>query len=259
MTTELKDITLWLTRPAGQAENLSKLLQENGAKVFHLPMMRIEKLPTDKKNEAKVKKLAEYDMAFFISTNAAQIGMELIETHFSQFPKEITYFAPGLTTARVLENYGLKVAYPKKAMSTEALLILPEMQKIIQGKSKKRKQAIIFRGKGGRELLANSLRAKGVNVNYIELYQRSLPDYKKSYLKECLANKKPDGIIFTSSEAIHNFSMLFEDIYPEYKSIPTFVSSPRLESIVKKAGFETISLLTAADDESVASGIKKSK
>ena len=180
--------------------------------------------------------------------------MELIETYFSKLPDKIAYFAPGPTTAKVLESFGLKVAYPEKAMSTEALLILPEMRKIIQNKSKKKKTAIIFRGKGGRELLANTLRAKGVDVSYVELYKRSLPDYKEAYLKECLTNKKPDGIIFSSAEAIHNFTIVFEDIYPDFKSIPVFVSSPRLESIVKKVGFKTISLLTAADDESVASG-----
>lgn len=259
MNEELKNISLWLTRPPGQAENLTRLLQERGARVYHLPMMRIATLPVDKKQETKIKKLAKYDMAFFISTNAAQIGMELIETYFPKFPEKITYFAPGPTTARVLENFGLKVAYPEKAMSTEALLILPELRKIIQDENKRKKRAIIFRGKGGRELLANTLRAKGIAVSYIELYERRLPDYNDRYLKDFLLNKKPDGIIFTSAEAMHNFVILFEAIFPDYKSTPVFVSSNRLETLARKIGFETINLLNAADDDSVSRGIKKLK
>ncbi len=142
-------------------------------------------------------------------------------------------------------------------MSTEALLILPEIRKIIQKKSKKKKRAVIFRGIGGREFLANTLRAKGMVVDYIELYKRVLPEYKESYLKDILKNKKPDGIVFNSAEAIHNFMVLFEKIYPAYIEIPVFVSSPRLENVVRKIGFETISLLKAADDKSIALGVKK--
>ncbi len=256
MSSSLDNITLWITRPVGQARNLAKLLEEQGAKVVHLPLMQIETLPQDKKLKKKIKKINDYDMAFFISTNAAQIGMELIETYFPSLPKEIQYFAAGPTTARVLQGFGLEVAYPEKAMSTEALLILPEIRKILQDKNKKKKRAVIFRGSGGRELLANALRSKGVDVDYIELYKRVLPEYKESNLKDILKNKKPDGIIFSSAEAIYNFTVLFENIFSEYKEIPIFVSSARLKEVSKKIGFKSISLLQAADDNSIAAGMK---
>ncbi len=218
--------------------------------------MQIETLPQDKKLEKKIKALKKYDMAFFISTNAAQIAMELIETHLSPIPKNVQYFSPGPTTARVLQNHGLEVAFPERAMSTEALLILPEIRKIIQDDSKNKKRAIIFRGVGGRELLANSLRAKGVDVEYIELYKRVVPDYKKSFLKEIISSKKPDGIVFSSAEVIHNFTHLFESVYPDYRKVPVFVSSSRLQTIVEKIGFESVNLLEAADDNSIASGVQ---
>jgi len=255
MNLPLDNITLWLTRPVGQAKNLSKMLEEQGAKVFHLPLMQIETLPQDKKLAKKIKKLDQFDIAFFISTNAAQIGMELIEAHFPSLPKEIKYCSPGPETASILQSYGLDVAYPEKAMSTEALLILPEIRKILQTKSNKQKRAVIFRGSGGRELLANALRSKGVDVEYIELYKRNSPDYKENDLKDILITKKPDGIIFSSAEAIYNFTVLFEKIYPEYKEIPIFVSSTRLNEVAKKIGFKTISLLQAADDSSIVAGM----
>ena len=201
----LNNITLWISRPVNQAKNLTKLLEERGAKVFHLPLMKIEVLPQDEELEKKIKKLNQYDIAFFISTNAAQIGMKLLKPYFHTFPKDVAYFSPGPITAKVLQSHGIDVAYPEKAMSTEALLILPEIRKIIQKKSKKKKRAVIFRGIGGREFLANALRTKGMHVDYIELYKRVLPEYKESYLKDILKNKTPDGIVFSSAEAIHNF------------------------------------------------------
>lgn len=257
MNQPLKDINIWLTRPPGQAQTLTFLLKDKGANIFHLPMLEIENLPHDRKIEKQIKKLDEYDMVFFVSTNAAKIGMELVSEQFSSIPDRPKFFAPGPTTASVLENYGIKAAFPKKGMSTEAMLILPEIRQVLQDKKRKKKRALIFRGKGGRELLANTLRAKGVEVYYVELYRRVLPHYKTSYLEEILKSNKPDGIVFSSAEAMHNFTALFETVYPDFIKIPIFVSSPRLKNIASKIGFETIALLQAADDASVARGLGK--
>ncbi len=252
----LKNISLWITRPHGQADQLSNMLRKKGAKVLHLPMIQIEKIAVSKKARASIKKLKNYDLVFFISTNAANLGMELLEVEFSKLPDKPAYFAPGPTTARVLESYGLKVFYPDKVMSTEALLILPEIRRILENKEKK-KQALIFRGQGGRELLANTLRAKGVEVEYIELYKRVLPSLSEAYLKEISTAKKPDGIIFSSAEAIQNFIVLFEKVYPDYKKIPAFLSSERLMGIARDAGFANTILLKAANDQSVVDGVEK--
>ncbi len=253
----LSNITLWITRPRGQADQLSDMLKSKGAEVLHLPMIQIEQIQPDKKMKSVVKKLKDYDMVFFISTNAAHLAMELLETELSKYPDKPTYFAPGPSTAKVIEAYGLKAVYPKKAMSTEALLILPEIRKILEKKSLKKKRALIFRGKGGRELLANSLRGKGVEVTYIELYKRTLPSFSEHYLQEIINRRKPDGIVFSSAEALHNFISLFDGIYQDYRKIPIFVSSERLQSLAAKLGFETINLLRAADDDSVVTGVEK--
>lgn len=256
MDASLNNITLWITRPKNQAKNLTELLEKRGATVVHLPMMEIETLPLDKAAIKKLKKVNQYDMAFFISTNAAHIGMELIESYIPELPTEISYFSPGPATARVIQNYGLKVAYPDKPVRTEGILILPELRKILQNETKKKKKAIIFRGKGGRELLANTLKSKGVDVDYLEIYRRTIPDYEEKYLKDILHNKLPDGIVFSSAEAIQNFKFLFEKIDPNFTNIHVFVSSPRLKTVAESVGFESISLLAAADDNSIASGLE---
>ena len=258
MDTSLNKITLWLTRPKGQAGNLTDLLEKRGAKVFHFPVIEIQTLLQNKSSRNKIKNLDQYDMAFFISTNAARIGMEFIKNNCFKLPASINYFCSGPATAMVLQSYGLKVYYPKKKMRTEDLLILPELKNILQKENKKNNQAIIFRGKGGRDLLTKTLKSKGVNVEYIELYKRVAPEYKKKYLKNILLAEKPDGIVFSSAEAIQNFSNLFEKFYPEYKKLNIVVSSPRLRDIASKVGFETISLVKGADDKSIASGVEVS-
>jgi uroporphyrinogen-III synthase len=252
----LKNISLWITRPHGQANQLSDMLRKRGAKVLHLPMIEIEKIAVSNKTRESIKKLKKYELVFFISTNAANLGMELIDEEFSSLPDKPAYFAPGPTTAKVLESYGLTVSYPDRAMSTESLLLLPEIRRILENKDKKKK-ALIFRGQGGRELLANTLRAKGVEVEYIELYKRVVPSFSEAYLKEISTKKKPNGIIFSSAEAIQNFIALFEKVYPDYKNIPVFLSSERLKRLAQDLGFANTVLLKAPNDQSVVDGMEK--
>ncbi|NIQ15763.1 MAG: uroporphyrinogen-III synthase, partial [Candidatus Dadabacteria bacterium] len=56
------------------------------------------------------------------------------------------------------------------------------------------KKILIFRGQGGRELLADSLRERGAEVEYIEVYKRHCPQYDQSKLDEVWSNSGPEII-----------------------------------------------------------------
>ena len=72
----------------------------------------------------------------------------------------------------MLEKQGLTVSYPRERMSSEALLALPELKNITG------KKALIVRGAGGREIIAEGLRAKS----------RSCRLYRLSMWLDCLRN-----------------------------------------------------------------------
>src|SRR5690606_17336275 len=104
----------------------------------------------------------------------------------------IRNFAVGPGTAAVLEKHGLHVSFPTTATNSEALLALPELQHIDGMK------ALIVRGSGGRELIAETLRGRGASVDYAELYLRAVPTYDAAALRELVRNAAPSAVVVSS-------------------------------------------------------------
>jgi len=241
----LDDKVIWITRPLGQAEALIISLENRGALVEHLPMLAIEPLPVDATIRNTVLNLDSYQLLFFISTNAATIGMDVIHDYWPQFPVQLKIYAVGPTTAAVLESFDLPVEFPRSRMSSEVLLELESLQDIQDMK------ALVVRGVGGRELLATALNERGASVDYLELYRRTCPPYPAGTLAARYKAAPPDGVVITSAEALENFRVLLvcNDMQPE--QLPLFVSSERIAQIAQASGFKKTVTMRGADDKAI--------
>lgn len=245
-----KNKVVWSTRPAGQADTLTAQLEELGMTVCKLPLLEIAPLPETPEIRNTVMALDQVELLFFISTNAAHLGMTLIENYWPQFPVGIEVFSVGPTTASVLEDYGLTVHYPERRMSSEALLELPALQQI-DGK-----KALIVRGVGGRELLATALGERGAIVSYLEIYERRCPDYAQGEIAALLAAKTPDAVIVTSAEALANLAALLETDSVAPAKLPLYVSSDRLAEVAAEFGFDDCVTMSGADDPAIMAALK---
>ncbi|MEX2367123.1 MAG: uroporphyrinogen-III synthase, partial [Pseudohongiellaceae bacterium] len=215
--------TIWLTRPQNQVAGIRRQLEQTGCRVLHLPMLEIVALPCDTTIKSRLMDLDHYQLIFFVSTNAATLGMESISQYWPQYPAGLMNFAVGPGTARVLENYGLEVFYPVQNMNSEALLALPQLEQI-EGK-----KALIIRGVGGREVLAEGLRSQGAQVDYLELYRRDIPQYSPEYLRQCMNNFAPDAVVISSAEALQNFVTIMQPHWSALQhKVQFFVASQRL-------------------------------
>ena len=243
---------VWLTRPAGQADKLELALLELGFNVLHIPMLEIEPLKYDGALKTRILNLDQYDLAFFISSNAAKLGMECVHDYWPQYPAHLKNFALGPTSAAVLQSYDLEVSFPESIMSSEAVLELPALARELSRAEPKR--VVIFRGEGGREALAEGLIEKGASVEYIELYRRNIPSYESQYLSACMQSSKPDAVVISSAEALDNFSTIFTSTASLY-SLPLYVSSPRLKELALAKGFDTITVMPAANDAAVLAAL----
>jgi len=241
---------IWLTRPAGQADALREALEERGAIVFHLPLIEIVPLPPDQAIRDRVLALDRYDLAFFVSGNAVHWGMERILDYWPQYPAHIQNFTVGGGTARALERLGLNAHYPREGTTSEALLALPELADV------RGRKALIVRGQGGREVLAGELRARGAEVDYLEVYRRQVPQYEESWLREQVMNHSPDGIVITSAEALDNFVGLFGTLWPAMRKVEVLVPSQRIAGAARDHGFERVTLMEGADDAAILSALK---
>lgn len=178
-----------LTRPEGYNGPLTDKLRQAGYRVLERPLLTIHPLDENAEIRRCVKNLDRYEVVVFISRTAVTYGMPHLLRSWSQWPRQLLWYAAGAQTARELLEFGINAAYPEQAGS-DGLFKLQNWQDV--------ERVLIVRGKGGLELLRQSLEAKGVNVDYLEVYVRGTrhwPDLKQDI-------QQGDIIIITAGEAI---------------------------------------------------------
>jgi uroporphyrinogen-III synthase len=243
-TQPLTGCTLWLTRPAAQVQQLQQQLEQLGAHVLCLPMLLIEPVPLAGASKQHILDLDRYDLVFYVSSNAATLGLDAIHNFWPQYPAHLLNFAVGPGTAAVLERNGLHAVYPAGRMSSEAMLALPELQQI------KGKQALIVRGVGGREILAESLQLRGASVDYAELYRRQRPDYDSQLLQRHFVEAPPQAVVISSAESLDNLRH-FCATETLWQALPLFVSSERLAGHAHKLGNSRARVMAGASDTAI--------
>ncbi len=224
-------------------------LEQLGARVRFVPLLVIKPLAPSKPDRQKLIDLNHYDLVFYVSTNAATLGLDAIAQWWPQYPVGIRNFAVGPGTAAVLEKHGLNVSFPNEKMSSEALLALPDLQQITG------KKALIVRGAGGREIIAEGLRARGVVVDYAELYERALPHYEPATLQDLLRTAAPTAIVISSAEALDNLKTLFAPVAGAWAQLRLVVSSPRLGEHAAALGFQQMAVIEGASDTAIMNGL----
>lgn len=197
-----KDLPLenkWIaiTRPSHQVEKLQKKLVDAGANIILFPLLEITPGKPSLVQQ-QLKKLHDYDMVIFVSSNAVTETFKWIDAKALE-PLKIS--AVGKKTAESLKKYGVKIDFcPEKVFNSEALLAVAGMKQFCQGK-----QITIIRGENGRDFLRNALLRIGAEVDYFNVYQRVCPQNSLDKLKLSYGKGELDIILFSSGESISNF------------------------------------------------------
>lgn len=179
-------------RPAGQARALTEALQAAGAEVMALPLLDISPLPMSPADERLLLALDHYDGVICVSANAARLGLDAIAGCWPQWPWRLPLLAVGAATAEIALARGLSVRTPAQADS-EGLLALPELQQVAG------QRWLLLRGDEGRELIPETLRARGAGVDILPLYRRVLPD---GVAAAWAARARDPDVVLLSSRAI---------------------------------------------------------
>ncbi len=193
----LTGITIAVTRPVDQAQALCESIIELGGRAVLFPLLAIAPLQDYHAFEQQLAELETTDWAIFISSNAVNNAMPRMLKHYGNVPDNLKFAAIGHQTAKELAHYGVRnVLTPHTRFDTETLLALQEMHDVANLK------IAIFRGVGGRELMAETLTARGANVYFAECYQRVNPQTDTRLLDELWKKGELQAIIVTSSEAM---------------------------------------------------------
>lgn len=239
-----------ITRPAGQAAQLAALIEALGGRAILFPVMEIRDVVDRGALDAIIDRLDTFDLAIFISPNAAEKGWEAVRVRRT-FPRALKIAAIGSGSARALRKAGAgPVIAPQEGADSESLLKLPELM-VLAGK-----RIVIFRGAGGRELLRETLIERGASVEYAECYLRQRPQADTETLTRAWDAGDVDGVVVTSSAGLRNLhDMLGIAGYARLARTPLFVPHPRIAATASELHLDAI--VTAPGDEGIAASLSE--
>lgn len=251
-----------ITRPEPQASLWRARLGEAGLASVVVPVMVIAAV-SDPTRRERVKQLIlnvdHYQKAIFVSRNAVTHACEWLDAYWPQLPVGIEYFAVGSATARQLAHVDIKVTAlggEDSAMNSEALLADSALQQVAGEK------VVIFRGVGGRDVLAATLRERGARVDYCELYHRELPAEAEKQLLQALAPaaRAHDIVTVHSGESLQNLTALLEPhaALADYaRTRPLLVPGERVAGLARKAGFNHLLVAHNASDNAMLETLQR--
>lgn len=192
-----------ITRPAHQGGALRERLEEHGVVVEHFPTIEIVDRVGDAGNLDKARGIGRYDMLVFISRNAVEYGVRLLGVAGVRRTRIPPSAAIGRSTAGRLTELGFQVVACPAHPSSEGLLETGAVRALAGGA-----RVLIFRGRGGKEVLATKLRARGLEVEYAEVYGRIAPPGRSLEFGDA----PPDVILVGSLDSLENlYAMTAED------------------------------------------------
>ena len=169
-----------LTRPAGQSDELAAAVQARGGAAILFPAIDIVARDSAEV-AAAARKLDKPDLSIFISTNAVRHGIGLAGDE--------KLAAIGPATAEAIEAAGRSVdIVAARGFDSDSLLAEPSLQDV-DGRVVR-----IYRGSGGRGLIAATLRERGAHVDYLEVYERRVPRYGDEELEQLERHWRDGGI-----------------------------------------------------------------
>jgi uroporphyrinogen-III synthase len=231
-----------ITRPVGQAGKLTQLINAAEGEVIPFPLIEISPLDDYQTFEKEISRLHQYQWAIFISSNAVQNGMPFVRK--LDLPASLKFAAIGPSTAAELAKYGIQnTLVPAQRFDSESLLALPEMQAV------NNQQVMIFRGVGGREVLADTLKSRGANVTFAECYQRINPQENLHALNAYDKSHGLDAIVVTSSEAMRHL-LAMADHQEWLKNVKLCVNHERIAEEPSKLGLN-VHIAAATGDEAM--------
>jgi len=236
-----------VTRPAHQAENLSRLIEERGGLAVRFPTLEIVELGDFSAIQSTLAHVDKYQWLVFISANAVTMYGYYSDSDKMEKFKSVRIAAIGKATAKALVLAELPVdLVPEAGYNSEALLAMPQMQQM------NGQRCLIVRGEGGRDELAVTLRSRGANVEYLDVYKRTIPDIDTSQVNLLIAQDKLDVITVTSGEALQNLLIMLEEKnHQRLFEVSLVVVSDRIREIAADIGFKRIAVTDSPSDVAI--------
>lgn len=231
-------MTAIIVRPSPECDQLVTALNNAGLPAVACPMLSFSQGRDFCSLPETLSTLPPSSLVVLVSPRSVDYGNQALLNANAQWPSHINYIAVGKRTAEVFDTCtGLKASFPLREDS-EGMLALPDMQDVSG------KKVLILRGDSGREHLAPSLKMKGANVNYCEIYQRQ---WDVSALLSQAKMWNPAlvrTLVVTSGQQLTHFDQLISLSDQHWlRQCHILVPSKRIQNQAIELGFEKITIV----------------
>lgn len=242
-------IPFLITRPAGKADNLLASLDEADIAYLYQPLITTAQVNLKAQD---LQQLQQADAVIFVSVSAVNCLQQQIEATALQAP----LLAVGQTTATALQRWlNREVAVPDEQRS-EGLLQLPQLQQVAG------KQLVVVRGNAGRELIKQSLTARGATVRYVQSYKRLPLPLDGTLLCQQWQLAGIRCIVATSNEILQQLFNLVPLQHQHWlQQCDWIVVSPRMQESAVELGIaaQRITVADNANDSALLAAISQLK
>ncbi len=233
--------TVVVTRPQPQADDWVAQLQARGAQAAALPLLAIDG-PADFQPVINAwQQLPRQALVMFVSPSAVDRFFALRPTG-PAWPAQVVAAGTGPGTRRALLQAGVpeaQICTPPDAadqFDSEALW------SVLAGRLDWRdRSALIVRGEGGRDWLADALRQQGARVHFVEAYRRTVPvpgAAGLALLARALAQPAAHLWLFSSSQAVGHLPALAPDAgWAQSRALATH---GRIAEAARRLGFGSV-------------------
>jgi uroporphyrinogen-III synthase len=265
--------TIVITRPSGQARQLSEMLQsnllamginqQNFPAIISLPLLTI--VPkTDQSLVGQIEvALKDADLAIFVSPNAIECVMRLLERAWGDISNQsIPIGVVGGSSMAALRRHGVgdesnptQIILPQNNANWDSEGLWTELKKLDWDWSSKK--VIIFKGEGGREWLADTLKNAGANIAAISVYARVPLDLDSPIWGDIRKIDFSQSLwLLTSSEAVRYLGQVITDqteLPKKTLALATAICSHHnIADAAEQIGFGKVLICEPGDDALIA-------
>ncbi|TMS56773.1 fused uroporphyrinogen-III synthase HemD/membrane protein HemX [Imbroritus primus] len=265
--------TVVITRPREQSHTLAQGVHTLGLTPQVFPLLEIRPVADSAPLAAALSDLSRYALVVFVSPNAVTHAMACL-TQVAQrspgdvWPADVPLAVVGPASALTLAEHGIapprhRIVQPagsaeEARFDSEGLFARLDMASL-QGK-----EVLIVRGNGGREWLADQLRAGGATVTIVEAYQRLAPQPSEADWAAVRAGLQGEGPVrerqawlLTSSEAVRYLDTLARETLDatdlaRLREVQCFAPHARIIEQARALGFTHLQLTGAGDTRLLA-------
>jgi len=244
----LNNLNVAITRPKQQGLQLQQALAEVSISSICQPLFDYQ-LSTSKENILDQISSLQPKIIIFVSIAAVKYADQALSLP-QWLNNNQQVFAVGEKTQQALAQLGIQAICPTK-QNSEGLLSLAQLSKQQLDLPPNKTNILIVRGDGGRELLADELKSRGANVQYLESYQRIWQQLSAQQLA-IWRDKKINTIVITSNALLKRVVDLLgtTDNYWQNTCL-WIVASERISQTAQQLGLKNVINAHGADHQSI--------